>query len=391
MQLHEYQAKELLSQHGIAHPLGRMVTSPEAALEAAAALGGERWLVKAQIHAGGRGKAGGVWLCNDSTQLADAVAQLLGQRLVTAQTGGAGLVVERLLIESPITIRQELYLALLVDRATERVRVLASAVGGMDIETLAHAHPEQLVQTTIHPTTGLKPWHSRRIGFALGLSGAALQALPPLLAALYQLLLTHDAQLVEINPLALTPEGSLVALDAKIEIDDNALYRQSTLASWRDPAQEDPREQAARTYDLNYIHLDGTIGCMVNGAGLAMATMDLVEQHGGRPANFLDVGGGTTAERVAEAFKLIISDTKVAAVLVNIFGGIVRCDLIAEGIIQAVREVQLHVPLVVRLAGNHAEQGLERLAASGLALTTASDLDTAAATVVAAARRKETQ
>ena len=313
------------------------------------------------------------------------LTRLLGSRLYTRQSGPDGLPVETLLIEEPTPIARELYLGALVDREARQVVFMASAAGGMDIEEVAAATPERILITRVHPAVGIQAFQCRRIGFGLGLDPKQVKALQGLMEGLYRLFLDCDASLVEINPLVVTHVGELIALDAKINLDDNALYRHPNLAALRDASQEDPREAEARAWDLNYISLDGNIGCMVNGAGLAMATMDLVQLHGGSPANFLDVGGGATADRVAEAFKLILSDPKVAAVLVNIFGGIVRCDLIAEGIIQAVREVHVAVPVVVRLEGTNATQGLAMLAASGLAVATAANLGEAADKVVAAA------
>jgi succinyl-CoA synthetase beta subunit len=344
-------------------------------------------VVKAQVHAGGRGKAGGVVLV-DSVERAESEARrLLGSRLVTHQSGAQGLPIQTLLIESPTAIARELYLSVLVDRESKRILFMASAAGGMDIEQVAAQSPERILLTRAHPAAGLQPYQVRRLGFGLGLDGAQIKALGGLMQGLYRLFTESDASLVEVNPLVVTESGELIALDAKVNLDDNALSRHPDLESLRDPSQEDPREAEAKAHELSYISLDGNIGCMVNGAGLAMATMDLVQLHGGTPANFLDVGGGATAERVAEAFKLILSDPKVRAVLVNIFGGIVRCDLIAEGIIQAVREVHVGVPVVVRLEGTNAPQGLQMLAESGLALETAASLAEAADKVVAAAAR----
>jgi succinyl-CoA synthetase beta subunit len=317
--------------------------------------------------------------------VAQAAGRLLGTRLVTKQTGPEGLPVASVLVEAPTAAARELYLSLLVDRGSRRVLIMASPAGGMDIEEVAATTPERIHSARVDPAAGLQPYQCRRLGFGLGLDGEQMKLFQQMLFALYRLFLDCDASLVEINPLVVTPEGRLLALDAKINLDDNALYRHPDLLALRDASQEDPREAAARAHDLNYITLDGTIGCMVNGAGLAMATMDLVQLHGGRPANFLDVGGGTTPARVAEAFKLILSDPKVRAVLVNIFGGIVRCDLIAEGIIAAIREVGIAVPVVVRLEGTNAPEGLRLLEASGLALQTAADLTEAAEKVVAAA------
>jgi succinyl-CoA synthetase beta subunit len=385
MNLHEYQAKSLFRDHGIPVPDGRTATTPDEALAACAELGGERWILKAQVHAGGRGKAGGVVLAAGPSAVEQAARRLLGSHLVTAQSSPQGLPVERLLIERPLEIARELYLGLLLDREAERLLMVASAAGGMDIEQVAAQTPERLLRLHLHPAVGLQPYQVRRIGFGLGLELAQVGALGTLLDGLHRLFNACDASLVEINPLVVDQQGRLIALDAKITLDDNALMRHPALEALRDPGQEDARERAAKQHGLSYISLTGTIGCMVNGAGLAMATMDLVQIHGGAPANFLDVGGGATAARVAEAFKLILSDTQVRAVLVNIFGGIVRCDLIAEGIIAAVREVQVQVPVVVRLEGTNADQGLAMLTQSGLALETATSLDEAARRVVAAA------
>ena len=387
MNLHEYQAKDLLARHGVPVPPGRVARSAPEAGAAARALGGSAWVVKAQVHAGGRGKAGGIRRCLDVEQVEAAAQALLGTRLVTHQSGPDGLPVAQVLVEAATGIARELYLSALVDRTAGRVAFMASAAGGVDIETVAAETPERLLLTHVEPAIGLLPWQARRLGYGLGLGKGQVEQLAKLMQGLYRLLETADASLVEINPLVVTTEGALLALDAKVNLDDNALYRHPDLAALRDPAQADPRELAAAEHQLNYIALAGDIGCMVNGAGLAMATMDLVQLHGGAPANFLDVGGGTNAERVAEAFKLIVSDGRVRAVLVNIFGGIVRCDLIAEGLLAAVREMALDVPLVVRLEGTRAAEGLALLAGSGLALTTASSLADAARLAVAAARR----
>ncbi len=388
MNLHEYQAKGLFGQYQIPIPGGHIAATPEEARRAAAELGGARWVVKAQVHAGGRGKAGGVALVDSKDRVQAEAERLLGSRLVTRQSGPDGLPVNQVLVEAPTDIARELYLGALVDRETRRVVFMGSAAGGMDIEEVAASTPERILVTHVDPAAGLQPWQCRRLGYGLGLDPSQVKALARLMAGLYRLFTECDASLVEINPLVVTAGGELVALDAKINLDDNALYRHPELAALRDIAQEDAREAEARVHDLNYISLDGNIGCMVNGAGLAMATMDLVQLHGGEPANFLDVGGGTTAERVSEAFKLILSDPKVEAVLVNIFGGIVRCDLIAEGIMQAVREVHVAVPVVVRLEGTNAVQGLEMLAACDLPIATAGSLREAADKVVAAARQR---
>ncbi len=386
MNLHEFQAKRLFADQGIPVPRGEPAASVGEAVAVAEVLGGERWVVKAQVHAGGRGKAGGVALVDSFAELRDQAARLLGSRLVTRQTGAAGLPVERLLIEEPTGIEREIYLGLLLDRGAARLTYLVSDAGGMDIETVAAEQPQRLLRLLVHPAAGPQPYQCREAAFRLGLRGTQIEQMQDILLALHRLYMETDASLIEINPLVVTDAGDLLALDAKLNLDDNALYRHPDLAALRDITQEDPREAEAAEHRLNYIALDGDIGCMVNGAGLAMATMDLVELHGGEPANFLDVGGGATADRVAEAFKLILSDDKVRVVLVNIFGGIVRCDLIAEGIIKAVTEVGVSVPLVVRLEGTHAEQGLALLNASGLDLITESDLDNAAEKAVRAAR-----
>jgi len=386
--LHEFQAKRLFAGYRIPVPYGVAVQSAEAAREAAEEMGGERWVVKAQAHTGGRGKAGGVVLADSLDQVEAEARRLLGSRLVTRQTGPGGLPVSHVLIEEPSDIARELYLSLLVDRASRRVMVVASEAGGMNIEEVAAETPEKILTSRIDPAAGLQSYQARRLGFALGLDAEQRKQFQKVLAGLAELFVREDCSLVEINPLIVSGDGDLLALDAKINIDDNALYRHKDLQGMRDITQEDPREARAAEHDLNYIALDGSIGCMVNGAGLAMATMDLVKLHGGEPANFLDVGGGTTAERVAEAFKIILSDDKVRAVLVNIFGGIVRCDLIAEGIVSAVKEVGIEVPVVVRLEGTNAELGLALLDQSGLALQTASDLTEAAEKVVAAAGGK---
>jgi len=383
MNLHEYQAKSLFTGFGIPVPKSVPVDSPEDAQSAAQNLGGNAWVVKAQVHAGGRGKAGGVKLVNSVEELMSTSEALLGKGLATPQTHGKELPVNRLLIEQTLDIKRELYLGALVDRGTESITFMASTEGGMDIEEVAANTPEKIITVHANPSVGLQAYQCRQVAFALGLEGSQIGALSKIMLALYSLFTHKDLALVEINPLVVTKENNLLALDAKINIDDNALYRRPDLLEMRDPSQEDEKENQAAQHDLNYITLDGSIGCMVNGAGLAMATMDLIKLHGGEPANFLDVGGGTTAERVSEAFKLILSEDKVKAILVNIFGGIVRCDLIAEGIIQAVKEVGVSIPVVVRLEGTNAEMGLDILAKSGLNIETASDLTEAAKKAVA--------
>jgi succinyl-CoA synthetase beta subunit len=382
MNLHEYQSKALFRDAGIPVPQGEVIASAGEARQKAEALGGDRWVVKAQAHTGGRGKAGGVAIVDSLEQVESEAQRMLGMTLVTHQTGAGGMPVNELLIEEPTAIARELYLSVLIDRGSRRVAFMASSAGGMNIEEVAAETPEKIITIQVDPVAGLQPYQCRRIAFALELEGAQIRELQAIMMNLYNLVLDNDASLVEINPLVTTSEGNLVALDAKINLDSNALYRHPNLVAMRDLSQEDEREAAAAKHELNYISLDGSIGCMVNGAGLAMATMDLVKLHGGEPANFLDVGGGATAERVAEAFKLILSDDQVKAVLVNIFGGIVRCDLIAEGIIKAVNEVGVDVPVVVRLEGTNAPQGLEMLDKSGLNLTTAGGLTEAAKKVI---------
>jgi succinyl-CoA synthetase beta subunit len=386
MNLHEYQAKQLFAEFGIPVPEGRPAVTPEAASAAAQALGGGRWVVKAQVHAGGRGKAGGVKLVESPEAAAVAAQGMLGTRIVTHQTDAKGLPVQTVLVEKAGSIARELYVSLLTDRATESVVFMASAAGGMDIEEVAATTPEKIITVTVPPAQGFSAYQARRLAFGMGLAGDEIPQFVAIAEGLYRLYVASDASLMEINPLIVTNEGRLVALDGKINLDDNALYRQQRLADWEDASQEDAREHEAATHHLNYVSLEGEIGCMVNGAGLAMATMDVIQLYGGTPANFLDVGGGTTAERVTAAFKLITADPKVRAILVNIFGGIVRCDLIAEGIIAAVKEVGLKLPVVVRLEGTNVERGKALLAESGLAIITAEDLDDAARKAVAAAK-----
>ncbi|MCU7836855.1 MAG: ADP-forming succinate--CoA ligase subunit beta [gamma proteobacterium symbiont of Taylorina sp.] len=383
MNLHEYQAKSLFTEFGIPVPKSVPVDSPEDARGATQNLGGDAWVVKAQIHAGARGKAGGVKLVRNVDELLSISDSLLGKGLATPQTHGRELPVNRLLIEQTLDIKRELYLGALVDRNTESVTFMASTEGGMDIEAVASNTPEKIITITANPSVGLQAFQCRQVAFALQLEGPQISALTRIMMGLYRLFTQKDLSLVEINPLVVTADNDLIALDAKMNIDDNALYRRPDLLEMRDPSQEDAKENEAAQHDLNYITLDGNIGCMVNGAGLAMATMDLIKLHGGEPANFLDVGGGTTTERVAEAFKLILSEKKVQAILVNIFGGIVRCDLIAEGIISAIKEVGVSIPVIVRLEGTNAEKGLDILAQSGLNIETASDLTAAAKKAVA--------
>ncbi len=385
MNLHEYQAKGIFSEYGIPVPNGQVASSVAEAEHAAQALGGDKWVVKAQVHAGGRGKAGGVKLVTSRVDLTKMADSLLGKQLVTHQSGPEGQPINQLLVESVSDISRELYMGVIVDRASKRVVFMASTEGGMDIEEVAATQPEKITTIAIDPVVGLQAYQCRRIAFALNLEGTQVRELTSIMMGLCKLFGERDISLVEINPLVVTGDGHLIALDAKINVDENALYRQPEMIKLRDPSQEDEREYRAKQHDLNYVTLDGNIGCMVNGAGLAMATMDLVKLHCGEPANFLDVGGGTTAEKVAEAFKLILSDENVRAILVNIFGGIVRCDLIAEGIIAAVKEVNAEVPVIVRLEGTNVELGRQMLAESGLAITACDDLTDAAIAVVAAA------
>jgi succinyl-CoA synthetase beta subunit len=386
MNLHEYQAKDIFRSYGIAVPAGRVAASADEAVAAAEAIGGSIWVVKAQVHAGGRGKAGGVKLARDMNAVREAAKHMLGTRLVTKQTGEDGLPVENVYVESGSEIDREVYLSLTLNRERGRIALIASAAGGMDIEEVAHKTPEKILTVNVHPSAGLQPYQARQIAFGLGFKGAQIAEFQAIAMALYKLYLEKDASLVEINPLIVTKSGSLVALDAKINIDANAVFRHPDVAKLRDPSQEDPMERKASEHDLNYVSLDGDIACMVNGAGLAMATMDLIKLHGGQPANFLDVGGGATSERVTAAFQLILSNPKVKAVLVNIFGGIVRCDLIADGVINAVQNVGVKVPVVVRLEGTNADKARETLAQSGLTITPASDLTDAARKVVALAK-----
>jgi len=386
MNLHEYQAKQLFEAYGISIPRGQPAGTAAEARAKALQLGGERWVVKAQVHSGGRGKAGGVVLANSPVEVEQAADRLVGSRLVTHQSGTEGLPVHMVLVEEVGELARELYLSALVDRGSARVIFMASADGGMDIEDVAARTPEKILSCKVSPAAGLQAYQSREMAFGLGLAGEQVPSLHCIMAAMYRLLLDKDLSQIEINPLVVMQDGQLMALDAKINVDDNALYAHPDIAGMRDAAQEDAAETAAREHDLSYVTLNGTIGCMVNGAGLAMATLDVIKLYGGEPANFLDVGGGTTAAKVAAAFKLILSDHKVRAVLVNIFGGIVRCNLIAEGIIAAVKEVGVTIPVVVRLEGTNAEEGRRLLEASGLALTTATDLDDAAKKAVEAAR-----
>lgn len=384
MNLHEYQAKQLFAKYGLPVPHGDVAANAEEAVAIANQMGGGKWVVKAQVHAGGRGKAGGVRIVNNKDELVQFAQELLGKRLVTYQTDADGQPINQLLIEEPSEIASELYLGAVIDRASKRVVFMASTEGGVEIEKVAHETPEKILQIEVDPMLGVMPYQTRQLAFGLGFNADQTKQFAGLLTKLGKMFVECDLSLLEINPLVINGKGDLLCLDAKVNIDENALYRQPDLRAMRDATQEDERENRARDWELNYIALDGNIGCMVNGAGLAMATMDLVKLHGGEPANFLDVGGGATKERVAEAFKIILSDDNVKAVLVNIFGGIVRCDLIAEGIIGAVEEVGIDVPVVVRLEGNQADVGSQKLNDSGLNIIAAESLTDAAQKVVAA-------
>ncbi len=384
MNVHEYQAKQLYAKFNIPTTTFMIAHSSEEAVNAARSLGGDKWVVKAQVHAGGRGKAGGVKVLSTLDDVRDFSKKLLGTNLVTYQTDHNGQPVNTVLIELPSDIKQELYLGAVIDRSLQKIVIIASTEGGVDIEKVAHETPEKIHTTVVDPLLGIMPFQCRELGFKLKLNSTQIKQLQTILTNLVEMFVALDLSMVEVNPLVITGNGDLVCLDGKINIDDNALYRQPNLQAMRDKSQEDNRENQARDWELNYIALDGDIGCMVNGAGLAMATMDVIKLHGGKPANFLDVGGGATTERVSEAFKIILSDNSVKGVLVNIFGGIVRCDSIADGIIAAVKQVGVSVPVVVRLEGNNAEKGLEILKASGLNIIPASNLTDAATKIIAA-------
>ncbi|MCH7853755.1 MAG: ADP-forming succinate--CoA ligase subunit beta [Proteobacteria bacterium] len=385
MNLHEYQSKRLFADYGIPVPAGHAASSADAAVTAAEDIGGDLWVVKAQVHAGGRGKAGGVKLARSTHEVRQFAEDMLGTMLVTHQSGPAGLPVNVVYVEAGSEIERELYLSMLVDREVSKISFIASAAGGMDIEQVAKETPEKIFTVAISPSTGLMGYQARQLAFGLGLNKQQSRQFEDLVSRLYKLYIECDADLIEINPLIVTKAGDVLALDGKISIEDNALFRQKKLAELRDPTQEDEKEREAAEHDLSYVSLDGNIACMVNGAGLAMATMDLIKLHGGDPANFLDVGGGATSERVAEAFKLILSNPRVNAILVNIFGGIVRCDLIAAGIISAVKEMGVSVPVIVRLEGTNVDKGRELLAHSGLDIIAADDLTDAARKAVSAA------
>jgi len=378
MNLHEFQAKQLLQRYGLTVPNGQIAQSAEAAAAATKEIAGDAWVVKAQVHAGGRGKAGGVKIVNSAAEAQSLANSLLGKSLVTYQNAPDGQPVHQLLVEQTLPIARELYLSVLVDRTLERVVMVASSAGGMDIEEIAATHPEQILQEVCDPLNGLVDFQARNLAFALGLVGDQIGAFTRLAKGLYKLFKENDLALLEINPLVVTTDGKLVALDCKMSVDDNALYRQKSLAEQRDWSQDDAKEAEAHHAGLNYIALNGNIGCMVNGAGLAMATMDLIKLHGGAPANFLDVGGGATAETVSKAFKIILADSNVKAILVNIFGGIMRCDIIAEGIITAVKDVGVEIPVIVRLEGTNVELGRKMLSESGLSIISAAGLTDAA-------------
>ncbi len=386
MNIHEYQAKKLLAQYGVAVPKGAVAYTAAEAETAAKQLAGPVWVVKAQIHAGGRGKGGGVKLTKSVAEAKEAAQKILGMNLVTHQTGPKGKQVGRVYIEEGCNIERELYLGLLVDRATSRVTMMASTEGGMEIEEVAAKHPEKILKAAIDPAVGLQGFQCRELCFGLGLKGKQISAAQEFMLALYRAFTELDCSIVEINPLVVTKEGGVIALDAKINFDDNALYRHPDIEQLRDESEEDPMELEAGKFSLNYVKMDGKIGCMVNGAGLAMATMDIIKLYGSEPANFLDVGGGATQERVTAAFKIILSDPNVEGILVNIFGGIMRCDVIANGVVAAAKEVSLHVPLVVRLEGTNVELGKKILAESGLPIVSADNLGDAAQKIVKAVK-----
>ncbi|MBF0159260.1 MAG: ADP-forming succinate--CoA ligase subunit beta [Magnetococcales bacterium] len=386
MNIHEYQAKQVLAQYGVAVPRGQVAFTPDEAQQAAEQLGGSVFVVKAQIHAGGRGKGGGVKVVKSVADVRATAQAMLGMTLVTKQTGPSGKVVKRIYVEEGCAIARELYLGMVIDRGSSRVTMMASTEGGMEIEEVAERHPEKILRETIDPLTGLTDFQARNLAFGLKLEGNQIGKAVRFMTGLYQAFVKSDASMAEINPLVVTQSGDLLALDAKINFDSNALFRHKDLLALRDLDEENPKETEASQHDLSYIALDGDIGCMVNGAGLAMSTMDIIKLKGGNPANFLDVGGGATAERVTAAFKIILSDSNVRAILVNIFGGIMRCDVIADGIVTAAREVSIGVPLVVRLEGTNVDKGKQILAQSGLPIISASDLDDAASKAVAAAR-----
>lgn len=399
MNIHEYQAKQILEKFGVPVPKGHVAYTPQEAVHAAQTIGGKLWVVKAQIHAGGRGKGkfvekdagdkGGVRLAKSLEEVENHTHQMLGNTLVTHQTGAEGRKVKRIYVSEGTGIKSELYLSLLVDRASARVTFVASAEGGVDIEEVAAHHPEKIIMVDVDPACGFQPFHARKLAYGIGIPKELMGAFHDFAEKLYKCFIDTDASQVEINPLTITDDGKLTALDAKFNFDENALFRHTDIAELRDPDEEDPLEQKAAKFGLSYIKLDGNIGCMVNGAGLAMATMDIIKLYGGMPANFLDVGGGANKEKVTEAFKLILSDPNVEGILVNIFGGIMRCDIIAEGIITAAREVSLDVPLVVRLEGTNVDLGKKMMASSGLAITAADNLGDAAEKITQAVKNKK--
>ena len=384
MEIHEYQAKELLADFGIPVPRGGLAYSPEQAAYRATEIGGNQWVVKAQIHSGGRGKAGGIKLCTNEHEVWDAAEELLGKRLITHQTGARGKVVYRLFVEAAAPIQREIYLGFVLDRKSERVMVVASAEGGMEIEEIAQERPESILRVSVEPAVGMQAFQARELAFGLGLEPELTAQAVSTILGCYRAFRELDATMVEINPLVVTSEGALLALDAKMSFDDNALFRRPNISELRDKSQEDPRETQAEDRGLSYVGLDGNIGCIVNGAGLAMATMDMIKHAGGEPANFLDIGGGATPERVSKAFRLVLSDGEVEAILVNIFAGINRCDWVAEGIVQALEKEPVDVPLVVRLSGTNIEEGRQILTRSGLPIIRANTLAEAAERVVEA-------
>ena len=384
MDIHEYQAKEILKNFGVTVPAGGLAYSPEQAAYRAREMGGDKWIVKAQIHAGGRGKAGGVKLCTTDDEILDAASEMLGRKMVTHQTGPKGKGVYRLYVEAAVPIEREIYLGFVLDRTTQRIMIVASAEGGMEIEEISENRPDSIIRATIDPAGGLADFQAREIAFKLGIEPATIQHMVRTLKGCYRAFRDMDATMVEINPLVVTTDNRIIALDAKMTFDDNALFRRSNVAELRDKSQEDPRESHAADRGLSYVGLDGNIGCIVNGAGLAMATMDTIKQAGGEPANFLDIGGGATPDRVAKAFRLVKSDAKVEAILVNIFAGINRCDWVAEGVVQALREEPMDIPIIVRLSGTNVEEGQKILAESGLPIIRAATLKEAADRTVAA-------
>ena len=388
MDIHEYQAKALLEEYGVPIPFGGLAYSPEQAAYRAKEIGGDRWVVKAQVHTGARGKAGGIRVCSDEHQVWDAADELLGHRLVTDQTGPAGKGVYRLYVEPVVVFDQELYMSMVLDRASERIVLAMSASGGMEIEELAEQDPEAIVRVIIEPAVGLLAFQAREAAFACGLDTALISQAEQILLSAYRMFRDHDATLLEVNPLVVTEDRRLIALDAKMSFDDNALFRHQNISELRDKSQEDPREMSALDRGLNYVGLEGNIGCIINGAGLAMASMDMIKHAGGEPANFLDIGGGASPDRVAKAFRLVLSDDRVEAILVNIFAGINRCDWVAEGVVKAMTELEVEVPVVVRLAGTNVEEGRRILAESEVALTTAETLAEAGERAVASVSRE---